>query len=247
MRTAAAVSSSAPTSISIPVRGRGRRSNSPTGRDRPGRPPTRYRRRLQPAKCSPWVSTSGATQRGHQLGSGGLDHHHRRVGGGDRKAVLTGRRDSHLSADRGQLGQVALAPLRGRFLGGQRRRSGERFLKLVHALQKRPELELSKQLGHARTVGGLHHHVVEIERQRHVAIDGGKLLELRATSAPVRSDSRRLSPETASRFAEDALHRAELDQQLGGGLLADARHAVDVVRGVALEGDEVGNLLGVMP
>ncbi len=41
----------------------------------------------------------------------------------------------------------------------------------------------------------------------------------------------------------DALHGAELDQQLGGGLVSDPRHPEDVVGGVALEADEVGNLL----
>src|SRR4051812_20274406 len=40
---------------------------------------------------------------------------------------------------------------------------------------------------------------------------------------------------------QDALERAEPDQKVGGGLVADARHARDVVRGVALETDEVGH------
>ena len=43
------------------------------------------------------------------------------------------------------------------------------------------------------------------------------------------------------------LERAVLPDQLAGGLVADARDAGDVVRGVALEADEVGNLLGPDP
>ena len=43
---------------------------------------------------------------------------------------------------------------------------------------------------------------------------------------------------------EDLLERAELLQQLGGGLVADPGDAGDVVRGVALEADQVGDQLG---
>ena len=43
---------------------------------------------------------------------------------------------------------------------------------------------------------------------------------------------------------EHALEVAELLQQLGGGLVADARDAGDVVGGVALEPDQVGDQLG---
>ena len=42
----------------------------------------------------------------------------------------------------------------------------------------------------------------------------------------------------------DALHRPEPDQELGRRLVADAGHPRDVVRGVALEADEVGHELG---
>ena len=69
-------------------------------------------------------------------------------------------------------------------------------------------------------------------------------LDFSASSAAVRSDSRRFSPDTSSRCVVDALEAAELDEQVGGGLLADAGDALDVVRRVALEADEVGDQLG---
>ena len=65
-----------------------------------------------------------------------------------------------------------------------------------------------------------------------------------ASSAVVASVWRRFSPATSSRCCVDALDAAELHQQVGGGLLADAGHALDVVGAVALEADEVGDLLG---
>ena len=52
---------------------------------------------------------------------------------------------------------------------------------------------------------------------------------------------RRFSPGTAVDVRVDALERAEAHEQVGGGLVADAGHARDVVGRVALEPDEVGH------
>ena len=69
-------------------------------------------------------------------------------------------------------------------------------------------------------------------------------LEIRASSACSVRFSLRLAPEISSTLPEHVLERAEALQQLGGGLVADARDAGDVVRRVALEAVEVGDQLG---
>ena len=68
-------------------------------------------------------------------------------------------------------------------------------------------------------------------------------LESRAASACSIRFCLRLAPEISSTLAEHGLEVAEALEQLGGGLVADARDAGDVVAGVALEADEVGDLL----
>ena len=69
-------------------------------------------------------------------------------------------------------------------------------------------------------------------------------LDSRAASACVGQVLLALGAGDLVDVAEHALEVAEALQQLGGGLVADARDARDVVAGVALEADEVRDLLG---
>ena len=68
-------------------------------------------------------------------------------------------------------------------------------------------------------------------------------LESRAASACSVRFCLRLAPEISSTLLEHGLEVAEALQQVGGGLVADARDAGDVVARVALEADEVGDQL----
>ena len=67
---------------------------------------------------------------------------------------------------------------------------------------------------------------------------------MRASSAWLVRFSLRLAPEISSTEREHRLEVAEALQQVGRGLVADARDAGDVVRRVALEAVEVGDQLG---
>ena len=95
----------------------------------------------------------------------------------------------------------------------------------------------------ARAVGLARGRAVEVEVERHVADRGG---DRRGHRPPRRG--RAGSPCAWPRHlvdrAEHALQVAEALEELGRGLLPDARHAGDVVRGVALEPSEVGHELG---
>ena len=67
---------------------------------------------------------------------------------------------------------------------------------------------------------------------------------MRASSACSIRFCLRLAPEILSTCVEHPLEVAEPLQQVGGGLVADAGDAGDVVAGVALEADEVRDQLG---
>ena len=122
--------------------------------------------------------------------------------------------------------------------------AGDRLLPLVvEALDHGPELELVRRLAQLRAVGyraqrlgdvDRHLDVVDHRRQalrdpRVLGVLGEVLLALRARDLLDR--------------LEHPIERAELLQELGRGLVADPGHAGDVVRGVALEPDEVGDQL----
>ena len=81
-------------------------------------------------------------------------------------------------------------------------------------------------------------------RSRCRAIAVASSLETRASSACLVRFSLRLAPEMFSMLASTPSRSPYSLQQLGGGLVADARDAGDVVGGVALEADQVGDPLG---
>ena len=118
---------------------------------------------------------------------------------------------------------------------------------LVEALDHRSQLELVRGVAQLRPVGRLaklvpdrdrHLDVVDHRRQplrdpRVLGVLGQVLLALRAGDLV---DVR-----------EHLLERPEALEELGGGLVADPRDSRDVVGGVALEPDEVGDELGRDP
>ncbi len=139
--------------------------------------------------------------------------------------------------------EVALAPVDLDALEHLRRRPRDRLLELVQPLQEGAELELAEELLHGRAIGRRRHELVEVDLDLEVAVDGRKLF--RADRVGGRR-AQVLAPLLARDGVEirvDALHRAEPNQELGRGLVADTGHSRDVVRGVALEADEVGHEL----
>ena len=168
-------------------------------------------------------------------------HHNRRLAVGDREPVAR-RGNADLGAERAQLFGTTLAPRDLDDLGRLRRqRSGQHLLQLVHPLQERAELELAEELLHRRAVGRLDDKRVEVDVERDLAVDRREPLRV---GRVLRGVGQRLAPLRARHGVEvgvDALHAAELDEELGGRLVAYPRDAGDVVGRVALEADEVGD------
>ena len=177
-----------------------------------------------------------------------LDDTRRRCRHDDRRLTVRGREpvarrgEADLCAERAQLVHAALAPRDLDGIGRLRGRgSGERLLELVHPLQQGAELELSEELLHRRAVGRLDDQRVEVDVQRDLAVDRREPLRVGGVLCGVRQ---RLPPLRARHGVEvgvDALHAAELDEELCGRLVADPGDAGDVVGGIALEPDEVGD------
>jgi hypothetical protein len=83
-----------------------------------------------------------------------------------------------------------------------------------------------------------------VDLDRHVALDRGQQLRDAGRLGVVGEVLLALGARDVVDVVEHALQRAELLQELGGGLVADARDARDVVRRVALEPVEVGDEVG---
>ena len=117
----------------------------------------------------------------------------------------------------------------------------ERLFEPAERIAELPVAEDRAQVGavrRARELGlevDVDRHVADHRRQllRHARVVGVLGQVLLALGAGDHVDAR-----------EHALEVAELLQQVGGGLVADARDARDVVAGVALEADEVRDELG---
>ena len=174
-------------------------------------------------------------------------HDDRGLAVGGREPVA-GRGQADLRAERAELVDAALAPhdLDGVGRLG-RRRARQRLLELVDPLQQGAELELAEELLHRRAVGRLDDERVEVDVERDLAVDGRELLRV---GSGLRRLLQVLAPLRARDGVEvgvDALHAPELDEQLGGRLVADAGDSGDVVGRVALEADEVGDHLGADP
>ena len=82
--------------------------------------------------------------------------------------------------------------------------------------------------------------MLHIEVERHAAVDGGKPVAVpRGLFAVLQLGTRALFDALVVDVRVHALERAEVVQQLHGGLFTDAGHARDVIRGIAHERLEV--------
>ena len=88
--------------------------------------------------------------------------------------------------------------------------------------------------------------MLHIEVERHIAVDGGQPeAVLRGLFAVLQLGARTLFDALVLDMLVHAVERAEVVQQLHGGLFADAGHARDVVRRIAHERLEVDEMDGV--
>ncbi len=128
---------------------------------------------------------------------------------------------------------------RGRGRGGVRR--PERFLEPTQRLAQFEAPEYVSELGAVR-VG--RDELLQIQVERYVALGCCELFGHSRVLGVVDQVLLALGAADLVDMLEHAFQRAEPLQQLRRGLVADSRHARDVVAGVALEPDEVRNQLG---
>ena len=121
-----------------------------------------------------------------------------------------------------------------------------RLVELVDPPEQRPELELPERLAQLRAVGRredeLGRVAVELEVAPHRREHLRRARLLRELRQVLLARRRQLLD-----VLEHVLERAVLRDELAGGLVPDAGDAGDVVGRVALEPDEVGDLLGPDP
>ncbi len=183
----------------------------------------------------------------------------RRLGGRElRRARVGMERDEPVHA---RLGRTRLArPVEGerRPRGGareprlDRRAVAERGHGLVaHGRDRRGqvpeeavELELHPQGAEPRPVGLDAAERLEVEGERHLAVQRRELAREERVLASRRERLAELARDEGEVLVE-AVHRPELGDQLHGGLLADAAHALDVVDRVAHQCQDVGDLRGL--
>ena len=154
-----------------------------------------------------------------------------------REAVaLHGQR--HRADDRLEL---ALAPgnVHACDLDGRRR---QRLVQVVHPAEQVAELEPAEDLLQRRAVRRRQNERGRVDLERKVAAHRRELLR-RARLLGVLPQRLRARGRELVDVLEHVLERPVLRDQLAGGLVADPRDARDVVGGVPLEADEVGNLL----
>ena len=114
---------------------------------------------------------------------------------------------------------------------------------LEHAAEVRVELHALERLGHLVGIERRERARFEVEREVEVAHDGGHLAA-QIRHVLVVDDLLFLLALEIVHVLVDALEVAVGLQQLRGGLVADAGHAGDVVGRVALEAEEVDELVG---
>ena len=155
-----------------------------------------------------------------------------------------GDRDQ-LPLERAELGQRHLA--RGHLdhlvhpLGWRRAVLAER---LLETLQRGAQLELPERLAQLRPVRLAREHLVEVDLHLDVAHGGRQLLRDAGVVGVLGQVLLALGARDRVDVGQHAVEVAPLLEQLRSGLVADAGHARDVVRGVALEPVEVGDPLG---
>ena len=143
------------------------------------------------------------------------------------------------------LGGLPFAPGDGR-TGRDALPRRHRLVELVDAREQRPELELPERLAQLRAVGRREYELcrvgVEIEISPHRREHLRRARLLRELRQVLLARRRQLLD-----VVEHVLERAVLRDELAGGLVPDARDARNVVGGVALEPDEIGDLVGPDP
>ena len=111
----------------------------------------------------------------------------------------------------------------------------------LHLLDKGGKLHLGKNLRKQLAVGLLHHQLLLVEVDGHVELDGGQLLREHHLLLKV-DDVLLLLPLQLVGVGQQVFHAAPLADELAGGFLAHARHAGDVVAGIAPKREDVNQL-----
>ncbi len=162
-----------------------------------------------------------------------------RVVGGDRDpALVEGDADEAVQGN-GQL----LAPW-DLDSDDRRRGRGKRRVELVHALQQVAELEPPEHLLERRAVGLAANDLRRVEVELEVAPHRREQLRLPRLVGVQPQRFLALRPGDLVDVLQQILERAELGDQLPRGLVADSGDALDLVGGVALQPDEVGDAVG---
>ena len=139
----------------------------------------------------------------------------------------------------GHLRQLSLRLLPGTF--GQR--LGRR--EVVKVIHEGLEIELGKEPAQFVDMGIADREVLLAELDRHVETNGRQALGQPQVVGPL-GDLLALLALDLRNVVEDVLDRSPLLHQFAGALFADARHAGDVVRGVAPQREDVAHQLGIV-
>ena len=156
-----------------------------------------------------------------------------------RRAASTASRASGPSARRTSGNSVASAAPAGSASGGGRARE------VAHAAHEARELEALEELldlASRQRVAGARHHLHDVLLERHVEHHAGEPLGQARRRLVLGQQRAALVGADLGEVLVEVLDRAELLHQRGRRLLADAGDAGDVVGGVALEADVVGDL-----
>ena len=116
--------------------------------------------------------------------------------------------------------------------------------RLLQAAQRFAQLEPAERVPELGAVRRRRRERLEVELDVDVALGGGELLGEARRLGVLGQVLLALGPGDVVDVIEDALEGSEPLQQVGRRLVADPRNARDVVAGVALQTDEVGDQLG---
>ena len=239
-------------------RRRARRARRRAARDRSGRrrpscrgggraPRARSRRAARRARCRRATWRRGRSAAARSSSAGELL---RRRASRPRSRCLPSvapQRPSRAATAIGPSARSAIVPLRGLDLdlvGDGADRDRPRQL-VLEALDHDPQLELGarpRAAGCGRSPSPSAPRGRARSRCRHCIV--ASCFEMRASSACSVRFCLRFAPEISSTLSSTASSEPNSCSSCGGGLVPDPRDAGDVVRGVALEPDQVGDQLG---